>query len=29
MFAQLAIVVGQSAIVPPEHDADGASNGRI
>ena len=29
MFAQLAIVVSQSAIVPPEHDADGASNGRI
>jgi hypothetical protein len=29
MFVQLAICVGQAAIVPPEHDATGASNGRI
>jgi hypothetical protein len=29
MLAQLAIGVGQAAIVPPEHDTGSASNGRI
>ena len=29
MFVQLAIVVGHAAFVPPQHDADGASNGWI
>ena len=29
MLAQLAIGVGQAAIVPPKHDTGRASNGRI